>query len=108
VLSRERFVAFWFPNEDGDPIDEVFTRRVEPRIQRILVYGTTFLSVVGFFLAVCDTHGALIVGLWLGIYPLIYYFVQYEDRYRYPISVDHLLVGCIPGCCSFKKGKQRP
>jgi len=97
LLSRERFVAFWFPNEGGDPIDEVFTRRVEPRIQRILVYGTTFLSVVGLFLlAVRDTHVALIVGLWLGIYPLIYYFVQYEDRYRYPIMWITFLLAAYP------------
>jgi hypothetical protein len=96
-LSRERFVAFWLPNEGGDPIAEVFTRRVEPRIQRLLVYGTTIFSVVGLcLLAARDTQGAMILGLWLGIYPLIYYFVQYEDRYRYPIMWITFLLAAYP------------
>ena len=90
-------VAFWFPNEGGDPIAEVFTRRVEPRIQRLLVYGTTIFSVVGLcLLAARDTQSAMILGLWLGIYPLIYFVVQYEDRYRYPIMWITFLLAAYP------------
>ena len=34
--------------------------------------------------------------IWLAFFPLIYYVVQYEDRYRYPIMWITFLLGALP------------
>jgi hypothetical protein len=94
-LSLVRFVAFWFPNESGNPITELRTPGF--RAQCLIVYTMTLLSLYGLVLLFRrDAISAWICALWLMLFPVIYYFIQYIDRYREPILWVSFLLGAFP------------
>ncbi|MEP6963394.1 MAG: hypothetical protein ABI995_15035, partial [Acidobacteriota bacterium] len=65
---------FWFP-ADGD------SRQYE-----LLVWIATLLSIPGMlFLWRQDRAAALILASWLALFPLVYYAIQYDPRYRLPM-----------------------
>jgi hypothetical protein len=57
----------------------------------------TPLSVAGLFILYRrDILSWLVCLICLGLFPLIYYTVQYEYRYRYPILWVTFLLGSLP------------
>jgi hypothetical protein len=86
VLTMERFAAFWFPA--GPASDELSSR------QTLVVYLFTLLSIPGLW---CVLHGrrhsALLLSLWLALFPLIYYVTQFNSRFRQPIMWVTFLLG---------------
>ena len=91
-LCAQRFVAFWLPHEDETTILPPGRKR-----ERFCVYLMTFLSIIGLWVtARRDIRSAAVCAIWLGIFPIIYYVVQYEDRYRYPIMWVTMLLGAVP------------
>jgi hypothetical protein len=80
-LTTQRFVAFWFPNPSGNPLQQ-------PRLSRTewITYLSTLLSIPGLLL-MWRSHraAALLMMLWLVMFPLVYYLTQFSDRYRRPI-----------------------
>ena len=57
----------------------------------------TLLSIPGLWLLwKKNAHAAGILALWLVLFPLIYYVVQFDPRYRFPILwVNFLLAGIL-------------
>ncbi len=92
-LTARRFVRFWIPSETGDPISEIFHPLVTR--ERLWVYGMTLMSVFGLVrLWRTNPPGALLCSLWLSLFPLVYYIVQFLERYRRPILwITFLLAG---------------
>jgi hypothetical protein len=94
-LCRQRFVAFWMPHESADLRRDVLQRGF--RLQPYSIYIMTWLSLAGLWmLARRDIRGAVLCTIWLAFFPLIYYVVQYENRYRYPIMWITFLLGALP------------
>ena len=56
--------------------------------------ATTATSAVTQFAG--SVESAMLCALCLGLFLLIYYAVQYEDRYRYPILWVTFLLGSLP------------
>jgi hypothetical protein len=93
-LSSLRVAAFWMPPATGGPYS---LRGSGRRLERISIYGMTLLSVAGLLILYRrDSLSASLCVLCLGFFPLIYYFVQYEWRYRYPILWVTFLLGSLP------------
>jgi len=87
-LSLTRFEAFWFPPVSTRPGHGVI---LHPWVLHCL----TLFGVAGLFLMWRNARvAAFVVGLWLVFFPLIYYFVQFFQRYRFPILWASLLPGC--------------
>jgi hypothetical protein len=81
-LTASRFRMFWFPDADGSP----WHARSIAAVTILAALGMALLArrrdpVVAFFIGV------------LLIYPLLYYFVQSDPRYRTPILWIPLLAG---------------
>jgi len=96
-LTLDRIVAFWFPFERESPLQQLTLQG--RRRERLIIYVMTILSVIG--LVRLTRHNPLAgVSLlsWLLCFPLIYYIVQFEDRYRYPIMWVTLLTGSYALC----------
>jgi hypothetical protein len=93
-LCAMRFAAFWIPPAaDGSFSLTAIGRRLE----RTVVYPMTALSIVGLVMLYRrDRLSAMMCMSCLGFYPLIYYLVQYEFRYRYPILWVTFLLGALP------------
>ena len=93
-LTRQRFLYFWFPTETGKLIEAV----PDPRHHTSpwIVYSATLLSVPGLLLLwrTCR-YGAVICMTFLAFYPVIYYFVAFQYRYRYPISWVTFVLGSV-------------
>ncbi len=80
-LAALRFIAFWFPNATGNPFRPGPTPRDE-----VLTGVFTVLSIPGLLLLWSKNRVAFgLLCLWLVCFPLVYYLVQFEGRYRYPI-----------------------
>ncbi len=95
-LWVQRVIAFWFPSDAGRPLDEV----VKPgkRVQHAVIYVLTLLSLPGIAaLARRNRFSAALFGIWLLLYPAVYYVIQYEDRYRMPILWMTFLLGAFGG-----------
>jgi len=93
-LSLERASAFWLPREKADLLSGVF----EPgrRSERLAIYAMTLASLAGLWLGMRrDAASTAILAGWLLVYPLPYYLVQFEDRYRYPILWITFLLGAL-------------
>ena len=91
-LSTMRFVAFWMPTETFD-IHYASGRHLE----RVDLYLVTLSSVLGIaILYKRDGKSALLLISCLTVFPLVYYIVQFEYRYRYPIMWTTFLVGALP------------
>jgi hypothetical protein len=87
-----RFVAFWMPKETFD-IDYAGGRHLE----RFDIYLVTLSSVLGIaILWKRDGKSALLLISCLTVFPLVYYIIQFEYRYRYPIMWTTFLVGAMP------------
>jgi hypothetical protein len=73
-LTVERFREFWFPSADG------------VRVYTYARWGITILSVPGLVLLVRKRRrAALFLGGSMLLYPIIYYFIQANLRYRSPV-----------------------
>jgi hypothetical protein len=93
-LCSLRVAAFWMPPATGGPYS---LRGSGRRLERIVVYVMTLLSVAGLFILYRrDSLSASLCLICLGFFPLIYYIVQYEWRYRYPILWVTFLLGSLP------------
>ncbi len=92
-LTARRIVRFWIPSETGDPIGEAFLPAFTR--ERLWVYGLTLMSLFGLMrLWRTNPSGALLCTLWLSLFPLVYYIVQFLERYRRPILwITFLLAG---------------
>ncbi|MEI9814468.1 MAG: hypothetical protein WDO18_18300 [Acidobacteriota bacterium] len=78
-LVAQRFWYFWFPSDTG--WDGYFTQRKRFATLHLL----TILSFVGLWRMWRDhMKSAHLLTLWMAMYPLIYYVVQFETRYRFP------------------------
>jgi hypothetical protein len=90
-LTVQRFRLFWFP--DADRIGE-----------SVLVWVITLLSFPGVFLVARENRCAACVmaTAWL-LFPLIYYLVPFEPRYRYPIYWTSLLPAGYALSAAFRK-----
>ena len=94
-LCIQRLVAFWLPHDSENLSREIF--QPGRRAERYSIYLMTFLSIVGLWVtARRDVKSATVCSIWLWVYPTIYYFVQFEDRYRYPIMWVTFLLGAVP------------
>jgi hypothetical protein len=93
-LCALRVAAFWMPPANGDRYSLLGVGR---RLERIAVCVMTPLSVAGLFILYRrDILSASVCLICLGLFPLIYYTVQYEYRYRYPILWMTFLLGSLP------------
>lgn len=81
VLTAERIGAFWFPPNDRWP---EYLRIRKPRL--FFFWALTLTSFAGVWLSVrrCIAGAPFLAAL-LVLYPLVYYIVQFDHRYRYPI-----------------------
>jgi hypothetical protein len=112
-LTALRFVVFWIPSESGKIflIRATRPRAVTPEaagaaatgdhrrrlFERGVVYLMTLLSGVGLVILFRqDIESMAVCASCLTVYPLIYYIVQFEDRYRYPILWVTFLLGAVP------------
>jgi cell division protein FtsW (lipid II flippase) len=92
-LSSLRFLAFWLPTESAT-IHYAGTGR---RLERVAIYLMTMLSALGLIMLYQrDTRSALVCMSCLAVFPIIHYFVQFQDRYRYPIMWVTFLLGSLP------------
>jgi hypothetical protein len=83
LLTAQRFVLFWFPVKGLAPF-----RRYPP-----VVWVTTLFSFFGLArLWNRNRRAAWSLGGAMLVYPLIYYIVQFEPRYRDPIMWISLLL----------------
>ena len=84
-LALRRAVLFWFPSESGDPLHSLFSR--DHLLWTYTMDLATLLSLPGLILLYRrNPVGAVLLGVILGVFPLIYYATQYDPRYRYPIA----------------------
>ncbi len=91
-LSLTRLIAFWMPTETFT-IHDASGRRLE----RVTIYLMTLLSVPGLVILYRrDVTSAAVLLSCLTVFPLIYYVVQFEDRYRYPVMWVTFLLGALP------------
>jgi hypothetical protein len=95
-LTLQRFVYFWFPTETGRFRDYLFSKTVDFPLQPWSVYLSTVLSIPGMFMLWRRSrHGAVICASFLLLYPPIYYLVQFDERYRFPILWVTFLLGAV-------------
>ena len=93
-LVGQRIWHFWFPPIDRWP--EYLRNSKQTRLLQTL----TLASIGGLWLSLkYRLPGLPILGILLGLFPLVYYVVQFEPRYRYPI----LWVTCLEAAyfCTF-------
>jgi hypothetical protein len=79
-LVAQRFWFFWFPS------DYEWRGYFDQRKRIWALHAMTLASIAGLILAFRRAPAAAyLFTLWLAAFPLIYYVVQFEARYRYPI-----------------------
>jgi hypothetical protein len=92
-LTAERFVAFWLPTETFTLHHYTNYRKWE----RLGIYAMTMLSLPGLFLLYRrDPKSWVIAMSCLSVFPLTYYVIQSEYRYRYPVLWVSFLLGALP------------
>jgi len=91
-LTWLRSIALWFPSPTGHPLAD---SRVSLGV--LAVWFMTLLSIPGLALMWKKSRSAAgILALWLLLFPLIYYVIQFDLRYRFPILwVTLLLAGFL-------------
>lgn len=93
-LCSQRAFGFWFPSDTGRPLDELL--KPGRRAQYALIYGLTLLSLWGLVeLARRNRLSAALFGIWLVLFPPVYYVIQFEDRYRMPVLWMTFLLGAF-------------
>ncbi|MGB6546044.1 MAG: hypothetical protein WBE97_10520 [Candidatus Acidiferrales bacterium] len=91
-LTAMRFVAFWMPAESFS-----LYYSVGRRLERIVIELMTLFSGLGLIILYRrDLKSAAILFSCLSVFPLVYYFIQFVDRYRYPIMWVTFLLGAMP------------
>lgn len=91
-LTLRRVLAFWIPHENEDMLDEF--RQPGFRLHRLFQWTLTPVSFAGLVLLwKASRTGAFLLGAWLALYPLVYYLLQADDRYRFPILWVSYLLG---------------
>lgn len=108
VLSVRRSGEFWFPQNSVSPSDGVI---LYPRV----LAAFTLLSIPGLFFMWRNARiSSYVAGLWLLFFPLIYYFVHFMARYRYPIlwatfvPGSYFIVELIQGIVGKEEAKNEP
>ncbi len=95
-LSAYRFIAWWMPTESGTLRFADYAGRGR-LLERFVIYAMTLLSIPGLaILYRRDFKSAAVCASCLAIFPVIYYFVQFQDRYRYPVLWLTFLLGALP------------
>jgi hypothetical protein len=85
-LTLQRFWFFWFPSDEGNNVAELLSMGKRRGLHAFVIYLVTLLSLPGLLLLFARNRpSGTICFLWLGVFPLIHYIVQFEDRYRSPI-----------------------
>jgi len=93
-LCAVRVASFWMPPATGGSYS---LRGSGRRLERIGVYIMTLLSAPGLWMLYRrDRLSAWLCVICLGLFPLVYYAVQYEYRYRYTILWVTFLLGSLP------------
>jgi hypothetical protein len=87
-----RFVHFWFPTDQAD-LRLMLKDDGGYRQYALIVWVMTLLSLLGLYLSRENRSVATILFLWLAVFPLIYYCLQYTHRYRVPILWVTFLLG---------------
>lgn len=91
-LTLERFIAFWMPTETFNA--HYASGR---RLERVVIYLMTLLSLPGMLMLYRrDSKSVMILLSCLVAFPLVYYIIQFEYRYRYPIMWITFLLGAMP------------
>ena len=95
-LSIYRFVAWWMPTESGTLHYADYAGKGR-QFERFVIYLMTLLSTAGLVILFRrDFKSAVVCASCLAVFPVIYYFVQYQDRYRYPVMWLTFLLGALP------------
>jgi hypothetical protein len=90
-LTERRFLAFWLPTPTGNP----FSDQQVPTTLRMF-WVLTLLSIAGLWLLYRqDPIAAGVCLAWLTFFPPVYYFIQFDVRYRYPILWATFFPGCF-------------
>jgi hypothetical protein len=93
-LSALRFIAFWIPTQNGDV---TYTSGWRLGRSILYIYLMTALSGAGLMtLYERDGRSAVVCLACLVAFPLVYYIIQFDDRYRYPILWITFLLGSFP------------
>jgi hypothetical protein len=103
ALSAQRSFAFWMPVDSANPFpDLIHSGQRKKRATNYLkgwatIHFLTLLGVLGLpILFRQNLKGFVLCVLWLGLYPPVYYVIQFIDRYRYPIMWVTFLLGALP------------
>jgi hypothetical protein len=95
-LSMYRFIAWWMPTESGTRRYVEYAGR-DRLVERSLIYLVTLSSILGWMILYRrDLKSAFLCASCLAIFPIIYYFVQFQDRYRYPVMWLSFLLAALP------------
>ena len=79
-LVAERAWFFWFPSIDRWP------PYLRNRTQSLILWALTLTSLGGVWRSIKRrTPGAPVLGTLLALFPLVYFVVQFDPRYRYSI-----------------------
>jgi len=90
-LTVRRFAAFWLPSTTGNPFAE---RNVPPKL--MLTWVLVLMGIPGMWLLWRRSRiSAGICLLWLVFFPPVYYFIQFDARYRFPIIWAIFLPACF-------------
>jgi hypothetical protein len=91
-LSILRFIAFWLPTDSF-----TFHAVIGHRLERFTIYLMTLLSGLGLVILYRrDIKSAAVLMSLLTLFPLVFYIVEFVDRYRYPIMWVTFLLGAVP------------
>jgi len=94
-LSLQRATAFWLPNDSGSPLHDIIVPG--RRMLRLIEYGMTLLGFIGLYILIReDRMSGVMCAPWLALFPITYYFVQYDERYRIPMLWVTFLLGSLP------------
>lgn len=94
MLVAQRTWFFWFPSENG------WRGYRDQHARTLTLHAMTLASILGLYLSFRKRiPSSRILTLWLTGFPLIYYVVQFDARYRYPILwVTWLMAAHCAGC----------
>jgi hypothetical protein len=93
-LTAQRLLYFWFPTDTGKFADAFSTRG--NTIPAWVTYPATVLSIPGLIMLwQISRRGAVILSSFLVLYPPVFYLVQFESRYRFPILWVTFLLGAV-------------
>jgi hypothetical protein len=79
------------------------------RYKDVILEPITILAFIGLFLLVRRRQiaGLVMLAIWSG-FPLVYYLVQADSRYRYPLDWSFLLLACVTLWAVYQRVFQSP